>query len=126
MSRGGTPGQIIDAWLADDFQVAISPPIIAELARVFQYPHVQARVDNQEVQVLIQRLTSFAIHSAGKLELHILTVDPDDNIYLACAVESRAGFLVTGNQKHFFEVGASYQGIRIVNPAQFRTILTEA
>ncbi len=42
ISRQGTPGQIINAWLEGVFQVAVSPPIVAELARVFQDPHIQA------------------------------------------------------------------------------------
>ncbi len=30
-----------------------------------------------------------------------VTPDPDDNIFLECAEEARADYLVTGNKRHF-------------------------
>jgi predicted nucleic acid-binding protein len=42
-----------------------------------------------------------------------------DNIYLACAVEAKAGYLVTGNSEHFEEAGKIYMGVNIITPRSF-------
>ena len=59
----------------------------------------------------------------GKLVLEVLNQDPSDNIYLACAVEAQAEFLVTGNLKHYSEAGNPFQGVEIITPRQFLEIL---
>lgn len=52
-----------------------------------------------------------------------LTVDPFDNIYLACAIEGNCDYLVTGNTKHFIEALTKYPKLRILNPDKFLDIL---
>jgi predicted nucleic acid-binding protein len=58
-----------------------------------------------------------------KRELKVLTRDPSDNAYLACAVEAGADYLVTGNIGHFEEVGNTYRGVMIISPRTFLEIL---
>jgi predicted nucleic acid-binding protein len=43
--------------------------------------------------------------------------DPSDNIYLACAVEGNAGFIISGG--HHLTDLKTFRGIPIVNPAAF-------
>jgi len=59
----------------------------------------------------------------GKLKLDILTLDPSDNIYLACSVEAHCDYLVTGDRDHFKEAGTEYRGVRIVTPHDFLDLL---
>ena len=63
------------------------------------------------------------IRMAGKRVLPTRRVqvasDPDDNIFLECAEEARAQYLVTGNKRHFPE---RWRSTRIVNT---RELLTE-
>lgn len=61
--------------------------------------------------------------SADDYVLDILHLDPSDNIYLACAVESQADYLVTGNLKHYAEAGNPFCGIHILSPADFMKLL---
>lgn len=119
ISRRGPPGKIVDLWLAKEFDVAVSPHILLELVRVFQYPRIRERVETEDLQNVILGIVDAVDMQLGKLELNVLTIDPDDNLYLACAVEIGASYLVTGNQKHFAEVGEVFQGIRIVSPRKF-------
>lgn len=48
------------------------------------------------------------------------TSDPDDNVFLECAMEARADYVVTGNLRHF---PAKFQDIRVVSACQFLSIL---
>lgn len=48
------------------------------------------------------------------------TSDPDDNMFLECALEARADYVVTGNVRHF---PARFQNIRVIQPRRFLSIL---
>jgi hypothetical protein len=123
LSPKGAPGQIIEAWREERFLMAVSPPILEEIRRVFRYPRIRQRLREEEVQRLMDDLAQVARVTPGQLMLNVLTVDPSDNLYLACAVEANADYLVTGNKRHFATVGDEYQGIRIVTPRVFLTLL---
>jgi predicted nucleic acid-binding protein len=44
--------------------------------------------------------------------------DPDDDVFLECAVEANADYLVSGDEQHVQAVG-EYRGVAIVSPRQF-------
>ncbi len=48
---------------------------------------------------------------------HRITIDPTDNKFLACALEAKADFIVSGDH-HLLEL-KHYQGIQIVNAKIF-------
>jgi putative PIN family toxin of toxin-antitoxin system len=123
ISRKGPPGQILDAWLTGQFQLFISPQILEELRRVFRYPRILNRLTIEQVTGLLDKLGTDAELVDGTLKLNILTRDPSDNIYLACAVEAKADYLVTGNSEHFEEAGMIYMGVNIITPRAFVEIL---
>ena len=97
LSKEGPPGQILDAWLEGKFSLFISPQIVVEIQRVLEYPRIRERIEPGEAGFLIKRLMVASKWVEGKLVLEVLNQDPSDNIYLACAVEAQAEFLVTGN-----------------------------
>jgi len=51
--------------------------------------------------------------------------DPDDNMILECAVVGGATHIVTGDKRHLLPLG-SYQGISIINAADFLTLVSSA
>ena len=63
------------------------------------------------------RRTFFTVAPKNKIEA---TSDPNDNIFLECALQARADYVVTGNLRHF---PGQFQDIRVVSPRQFLTIL---
>lgn len=119
ISKQGPPGQILDAWLNRYFVLFVSPQIVAEITRVLAYPRIGTRLHPGQSERLLGLLKTACEWTVGELTLEILTPDPSDNIYLACAVEAQADYLVTGNQKHYFEAGNPYQGLQILTPRQF-------
>lgn len=56
--------------------------------------------------------------------LAVIVDDPDDDRVLECAVAAGASHIVTGDQRHLLPLG-SFQGITIVSPAGFLTIVPE-
>ena len=123
LSKQGPPGQILDAWVEGQFSLFVSPPIVAEIQRVLAYPRIQERLDPGQADQLTALLFAATKWVAGRLVLDVLTQDPSDNVYLACAVEAQADFLVTGNLTHYLEAGNPFQGVEVLTPRQFLEIL---
>jgi putative PIN family toxin of toxin-antitoxin system len=123
ISKLGPPGQILDAWLDRKFTLCISPQISAEIKRVLDYPRIRNRLDSGQADQLIASLETACEWVDGNLVLDVLFKDPTDNIYLACAIEAGAVYLVTGNLTHLIEVGNPFQGTHILTPRNFLTAL---
>ena len=123
ISKRGIPGKILDEWLTGRLQLFVSPQIVKELTRVLRYPRIAKRLDTGDADLLMKNLGSLAELVKGNLVLDVLTRDPSDNIYLACAVEAECEYLVTGNREHFNEAGAEFRGTKIVSPSEFLNIL---
>lgn len=51
--------------------------------------------------------------------------DPDDNMILECAVVGGATHIVTGDKRHLLPLG-TYQGISIINAADFLVLVSPA
>jgi putative PIN family toxin of toxin-antitoxin system len=100
----------------------ISSAILTEYRDVLARPELQIRRGvRQEVLQLIKRRAR-SIVPGKRLQV---TIDPKDNIFLECADEARADYLVTGNVRHFprfwkrTKVITSREFVSIVAPHMF-------
>ncbi len=102
-----------------------SPALLAELLRVLAYPKLT--VPAAEAHAFASLVAATAqpdglVRPEG--QLHILQHDPNDNLVLETALSGRADYLVTGNLRHFAELGPTDSGllfrrVRILTPRQF-------
>jgi len=122
LNAQGAPGQVLDAWRAEQFQLLISTPILDELERVLHYPKIATRHGWSPalVQQFLFRLTTIAITTPGDLALSVVD-DPSDNRYLECAVEGNATYIVSGDRDLLRLV--RFEGIAIVTPQAFLDVL---
>jgi hypothetical protein len=119
----GPPGQIIERFLHDaSFAVVLSPTIIDEVLRALAYPKVRRLMRDTAVPelwfediVVVADLVSGARHVSG------VCADPDDDKYIAAAIEGRATLLVTGDRQLLALV--EHDGVRIINPRGFLDLL---
>ena len=111
----GKPARCLEAWLLGKYELAISHPILSE------YEEVIARL---AIRYPAKQPTDWlgAIRQAGHVfyPLHMPphTADPDDEMFVECAVAAHADYLVTGDKGHLLplkEVG----GVRIVAVSDF-------
>jgi len=119
----GAPSQIINRWRNQDFVAIASPELLEEYSEVLLRPKVMkyTGLNIQETIQYMEEIESRVYLTKGTLSLDVLTIDPDDNIVLACAEEGKATHLVTGNIKHF--PIKEYKGIQIVKPIDFLSLL---
>ena len=115
----GPPGQILERFLREQaFEIVLSPAIVEETLRALDYPkvrkHIRAGVDPtlwfEDIIVLAQMV-------AGKDELPAVSVDADDDKYLAVAIEGAATLVISGDPDLL--TLKKYQGVRIVTPRTF-------
>jgi uncharacterized protein len=117
LNPSSNPGHILELVRQNAVQLLVSPDILAEVKAVLLYPRLRKlhRRSPKWIKAFVQELADLAEMTPGVLIVDAVKADPADNIYLACAVEGRADFVVSGD-KHLKNL-KRYQGIRIVDPA---------
>jgi putative PIN family toxin of toxin-antitoxin system len=100
-----------------------SPAILDEVRRVLAYPKIKRLHSHteQEIEQFMRKTEKIAIITPGALQVDVIKADYSDNIFLACAVEGGADFIVSGD--HHLKDLKAFQGIRIVDPARFLAML---
>ena len=119
----GPPGRIIERFLRTNaFTLLLSPDIVEEVLRALEYPKVRRYLPRDlDATLWFEDLVVLAELVPGTARMSDVSEDPDDDKYLAAAVEGRATFVVTGDP-HLLAVG-QYEGVRIVNPRAFLDLL---
>ena len=120
----GPPGRIIERFLRTEaFTLVLSEGIVEEVLRALDYPRVRQYVRRDlDPALWFEDLVVLAELVPGASQVSGVSQDPDDDKYLAAAVEGRASFVVTGDP-HLLAVG-QYEGIRMVTPRTFLDLLS--
>jgi putative PIN family toxin of toxin-antitoxin system len=117
----GVPNTVFKRWLNGDFQVCVSAVILEEYDRAMKEMALKFQgVETDEVlgmirsQVIVVQETAFGEH---------VCTDPDDDKFLACAIEAQALLIVTGDKALLKTDG--YKGVHVMKPAPFLALLDE-
>lgn len=118
-AKDSPPAKLQNLWIKQEFELATSIEILKEASRVLQYPKIQKRFhpDKEEIRRFFRLVFRKAVITKGLYTVDKIADDPDDNMFLTCAVEAKADFVVSGD-KHLLNV-KEFQGIRIVDVEQF-------
>ncbi|MFO7943639.1 MAG: putative toxin-antitoxin system toxin component, PIN family [Anaerolineales bacterium] len=97
----------------------ISPSISEEVLEVINRPSIRARHgwSGEEIEMFFRGLHLFAVVTPDDMETSEVEDDPDDDKFLACAVEGAADYIISGDP-HLLDI-ESYQEIPILTPRQF-------
>lgn len=125
MGVKGPPRQIIAAWLDARFTLVTSLYLADELAHVLEYPRIAERIrmDPTHVDAILAAVLSGSEIVPGELDLPGVTRDHKDDAVVACAVEGRAAYRVSGDDDLL--ALEMYAGTQVVMPRQFLKILRE-
>lgn len=128
LSPGHPPAKILELALTGNLRLIISAGIIREIGRVLQYPKVKKalerrRITSQEADDVILKLLKAAIIAPGEILAEGVSDDPADDMIIACALEGRADFIISGDH-HLIDL-KNYQGIKIVDPSTFLALIAK-
>ena len=119
----GPPGEIIDRFLRGGaFEIVMSQAIVEEVLRALSYPKVRKYIrPGLDSELWFEDIVVLSYLVAGERQVEGVSKDPDDDKYLAAAIEGRAGFVVAGDSD-LLDL-KEYNGIRIVRPRVFLDLL---
>jgi putative PIN family toxin of toxin-antitoxin system len=123
--QDGPSGRILDRAVKGDFRVVLSPAIAAEYRRSLGYAKIRKRL-RVEREVVLAWVDAFVLRAdvvPGTRRVAVVAADPDDDLYIAAALEGQAPFLVSGD-RDLLDVG-SHEGISILAPRAFLGVLGE-
>ena len=121
----GPPGQIIERFVRDGaFEVVLTEPIVEEVLQSLAYPKVQkAARSKTDPELWFEDIVVLSQLVGGDVEVASVCGDPDDDKYVAAAIEGRAAFVVTGDPD-LLTLG-EHEGIRIITPRAFLDLLNQ-
>ena len=119
----GPPGQIIERFLHDAaFEIVLSQAIVDEVLRALKYPKVRKYIRGDlDPELWFEDIVALAQIVADEHEAAGVSDDPDDDKYIAAAVEGRAAFVVTGDPDLL--ALKEHEGIRVIRPRVFLDLL---
>src|SRR2546421_12968352 len=93
--RGGNEDRILHALERGGFELILSPAILEEIGRALAYEKIKKYrwVTDEEVLLLIEGLANKSTLVPGDAKV-TLARDPDDDKFLAAALEGKADYLV--------------------------------
>lgn len=114
---GKTPGEIIELWQEEIFDLAISPETLAELIGKlkFKFGLPQDLIDEWHDLISKQSIRVMPEYKAKACR------DPEDDKFLDVAFAARADYLVTGD--HDLLTLKDYFNVKILRPREFLDIL---
>jgi len=95
----------------------VSAPILSEYRIVLSRPGL--KIPKGRRRQFLQWIENSSRLVSPSRQIRV-TSDPDDNIFLECADEARADYLVTGNQRHFPRF---WKQTKIVTSREFMTMI---
>jgi uncharacterized protein len=95
----------------------ISRPILDEYPEVLARPELKIRRGLRQQLLQLIKNNCYTVAPTRRLEV---TSDPDGNIFLECADEARADYLVTGNLKHFPRF---WKKTKVITPREFISVV---
>lgn len=121
LQPAGVPGLIVGNFLRDaSFEAVLSPAIIDEVLRVFGYRKLRKLLRSVDAQLWFEDLVVLTDVVTDR-PLTGVCEDPDDDKYIAAALEGRASHVVTGDRR--FLAVREHGGVAIVTPRAFLELL---
>mgnify|MGYP003493144639 CR=1 FL=1 len=93
----GKPAHCLEAWAAGRFDLAISHPILTEYEEAIA--RLTARCPDRTPTGWLPAIKQ-AAHLFLPVPMPVTTTDPDDEMFIECAVAAGADYLVTGDKAH--------------------------
>ncbi len=113
---GGKAYEVLDKALSGSFRLIISNQIFKELNDVLYYPKFDF-IGREEKESFLSVISETAEFIQVSNIMSQKLVDPKDNMFLECAIEIDADYLVSGD-KHLLNL-KKVGNTRIVSPAVF-------
>jgi uncharacterized protein len=110
---------ILDSWVAGQITWAVSTAVLLEYEEVLTRLSGPARWRKlARLADLVELTTGNLVRVTPSFHFHIVTIDPDDNIFTDCAVTAGADYLIT-EDLHFAVLRNAGYKPQPISPREF-------
>jgi putative PIN family toxin of toxin-antitoxin system len=117
----GMPWRLLCLAEAGQVEICVAATALIELARVLSYEQLQPRI--RELGLEATDIVAYATNLATVFDVPtgepIVLADPDDDVFLRCAVGAGGAYVISGDH-HLLDLG-EHAGIPIVSVRDFLT-----
>ncbi|MBU1753195.1 putative toxin-antitoxin system toxin component, PIN family [bacterium] len=126
MLKGKITAPLLDAWRDNKFILIFSEPTIEEIFEVLYRPRIKKAITDNEIEELRnlieeKRQMGYALLVDPGQKLQV-SKDPDDDMFIECAVEAKADYIITGDKEDLLSL-QKYENIEIISVTKFLEIL---
>jgi putative PIN family toxin of toxin-antitoxin system len=118
----GMPWKLLCLAEEGEIELCVAPSMLVELAAVLSYERLQPRLG--QLGLVPSELIAYAMSLASIFEVPdgapIVVIDPDDDIFIHCAVVANAVYVVSGD--HHLLDWKEYASIPILTVRDFLSI----
>ena len=111
----GNPRKIFELAKKQKVKLFYSQPILEEFIRVLAYP--KFGLTNNEMLPIVNDFIKTGNKISVTSKLNVIKEDPTDNIFLECATDAKAQYIISGDH-HLLDL-KNYNKIQILNPKEF-------
>ena len=125
ISKEGPPARLLKAWREHAYIIITSREILKEIERVLRYPRIKKkyRLKDEEIKSILALIEHEAVVLPEIPQIDVIKEDPDDNKILACALEVKANYIVSGD-RHLLNLGR-YKKTIILTARDFLKVIKE-
>ncbi len=118
-AKEGLAKELRDLIAEETFTLVTSKEIMAELYRVLHYPRIlkQFHPSEEDIDEFIGLILEKALLTQGQYSLHKIKDDPTDDMFLVCALEAKADFIVS-RDPHLRNL-KQFHGVKIIDVKGF-------
>lgn len=115
----GVAKELRDMIADGRFILATSKPILKELYQVLHYPHIVKRFSpsKEDIHAFIALIIEQSVIVKGLYEINGISEDPKDDMFIACAMEANADYIVS-RDPHLRNI-KHYRRIQIIDATTF-------
>lgn len=119
LTQNSPSATILDYWTQGNIELVVCEAVLYEISQVLSRPYFKKRLswDQNKIKSFIWELSEGSFVVPAKTNVDI-SPDPRDNMLFACALESGAEYVVSGDKKHVLSVG-KYKNIKTISPKDF-------
>lgn len=109
ISPSGFPAKVLQTVRENRAVHLVSDPIVEEYLRVLSYPRI--RKFKNVTDAFLTEIAAYLAYEAERIELVstvTLSPDPDDDVFLATALDGGASLIISGDRADMLALGQAY------------------
>jgi len=117
----GKPKELFQMAAEKQIQLITSKEILKEFSEVADDPRIKKYVDEQDIIAFLKIIDIAAKIIKVKSQFREINEDPDDDVVLRIAFDSKADYIISGD-KHLLSKG-TFKGIKILTVSEILKLL---